>query len=269
MKKVFSNNYDVIHMFAQRTQYEGRAGNVFFEGDKLYSYGRHYILAQFLGQNDVLIGDRRYSNSTDKHTKIAIQATRQYTQWYETNTAPDIVFRRLSNIKKALLKARKPEKYISEALSIIEMFTQFCIRFDKIISKENQELIDFFTMNAPELAEKISELAKEQKKKRATIIEQYKTAFYNFEPYDGLKFQAGLEYDLLRVNGAQLETSQNIKVDLIEAEKLYRVYVAGLPIVGQKIGNYTISKATPKLVKIGCHNIKPSELANIFEGVTA
>jgi hypothetical protein len=269
MKTVFSNNYDVIHKFAQRTQYEGRSSNVFFEGDRLYSYGRHYILAQFLGQNDVLIGDRGYSSSTAKHISITIQATRQYTQWYETTSDPDIVWRRLNNIKKALLKARKPEKYISEALSIIEKYTQFCSRFDKVISKENQEIISFFTTNAPELAEKISELVKEQKMKRATIIEQYKDAFYNFEPFDRLKFEAGLDYDLLRVNGTQLETSQNIKVDLIEAEKLYRAYVSGLPIVGQKIEGYTILKATPEIIKIGCHNIKPLELANIFEGVTA
>lgn len=267
MKTVFSSHYDVIHKFAQRTQYEGRAGNVFFRGDRLYSYGYHYVLAQFLTDTDILIGDRGYSKSTSKHIGITMQATRQYTQWFETYCDESIVWRRLNDLKKKLLKARKPEKYISEALLIVEKFTAFNARFDKPVSKDTQELINFFTMNTPELANKIAELANEQKIKRASIIEQYKKAFYNFEPFDRLKFEAGLQYDLLRVNADKLETSQKITVDLSEAEKLYLSYRAGLPIVGQQIDGYTILKATPDIIKIGCHNIKPSELAKIFKGV--
>lgn len=267
MKTVFSSNYDVIHEFAQRTQNKGRAGNVFFEGDRLYSYGYHYILAEFLTDNDIFIGDRGYSKSTSKHIGITIQATRQYTQWFQTYCDDIIVYSRLSNLKKELLKARKPEKYISEALLIIEKFTAYNARFEKPVSKDTQELIDFFTINGPELADKIADIAKEQKMKRASIIEQYKNAFYNFEPFDRLKFEAGLEYDLLRVNADKLETSQKISVNLSEAEKLYRSYRAGMPIVGQKIEGYTILKATPEIIKIGCHNIKPLELANIFKKI--
>lgn len=267
MRTVFSSNYDVIHMFAQRTQYEGRSKNVFFEYDKLYSYGWHYILAQFLGENDVFIGDRGYSVSTSKHIGITIQATRQYTQWFETTSDEEIVFRSLTRIKKSIGKARKPEKYTSQAISIISKFTQFCARFDKVISKETQDLIDFFSTNDTELAVKITEYAQKQKIKRALIIEQYKTAFYNFNAFEALKFEAALNYDLLRVNGEKLETSQNVLVDLSEAKKLYKAYLAGLPIVGEKIEHYTILKATPKIIKIGCHNIKPPELANIFKDV--
>ena len=267
MRTVFSNNYEVIHKFAQRTQYDGRSGNVFFEGDKLYSYGRHYILAQFLTDTDILIGDRGYSKSTSKHIAITIQATRQYKQWYETYCDDSIAWRRLSDLKNKLLYARKPEKYIAVALCIIEKFKAFKAKFDKPVSKDMQELMNFFTMNDTELVDKIKHLAYEQKIKRDLIIEQYKKAFYNFEPFERLKFEAGLEYDLLRVNDDKLETSQNKSVDLSEAEKLYKSYRAGLPIVGQKINGYTILKATPEIIRIGCHNIKPSELVKTFKGV--
>ena len=49
MKKVFSSNDECIHVFAQRTHEEGRTpnSNVYFYGDKLYSYGSHYLLAEF------------------------------------------------------------------------------------------------------------------------------------------------------------------------------------------------------------------------------
>ena len=63
MKRVFTNSTEVIHLWAQRTQNEARCSNVFFEPDyklsdgnwealetssKIYSYGKHYLLAEFL-----------------------------------------------------------------------------------------------------------------------------------------------------------------------------------------------------------------------------
>jgi hypothetical protein len=48
MKTVFSNAQDCVHAFAQRQTPQGRSGNVFFYGDKIYSYGYHYLLAEFI-----------------------------------------------------------------------------------------------------------------------------------------------------------------------------------------------------------------------------
>jgi len=48
MRKVFSNSSDVIHKFVERSQNEGRSANCYFEGDKIYSYGRHYLLGEFV-----------------------------------------------------------------------------------------------------------------------------------------------------------------------------------------------------------------------------
>ena len=77
MKKVFSSNYEVIHTFAQRTHPEGRnsSSSVFFEGDKIYSYGYHYLLGEFLDTNTILINDKGYGNSTSKHISILMGAT--------------------------------------------------------------------------------------------------------------------------------------------------------------------------------------------------
>ena len=71
MKTVF-DNYDCVHTFAQRTQNEGRTSNnnIFFEGDKIYSYGYHYELGRFLDDKTILINDKGYSVSTGKHIRF-------------------------------------------------------------------------------------------------------------------------------------------------------------------------------------------------------
>lgn len=70
MKKVFSNHSEVAHVWAQRTQNEGRVNNMFFEDGVIYSYGKHFELAKFIehaGKTYLFVNTASYSNSTSKH----------------------------------------------------------------------------------------------------------------------------------------------------------------------------------------------------------
>ena len=71
IKRVFSSTAEVCHVWASRSQDSGRAGNVFFEDDTIYSYGRHFPLATFRkmpnGETVVLFTADSYSVSTAKH----------------------------------------------------------------------------------------------------------------------------------------------------------------------------------------------------------
>ena len=49
---------------------KGKAGNTFIEGDKLYSYGYHFIIAQRDGNGGFYVTDRKYSQSTSHQTSI-------------------------------------------------------------------------------------------------------------------------------------------------------------------------------------------------------
>ena len=46
MRNVLSNNSEAIHYFANNIQDSGRnaTSSIFFKGDKIYSYGYHYVL---------------------------------------------------------------------------------------------------------------------------------------------------------------------------------------------------------------------------------
>ena len=81
MKTIFSNS-DLVHTFAQQTQQEGRTPNngMFFYNQKIYSYGYHYLLGEFLDSETILINNSGYSVSTGKHISLVSNATRQYKQ---------------------------------------------------------------------------------------------------------------------------------------------------------------------------------------------
>jgi hypothetical protein len=73
VKRVFANDM-VAHVWAQQTQDEGRSsnGNFYFDGDTLYSYGRHFAVARFTGrmvdgQRVVLTNSGSYSVTTSGH----------------------------------------------------------------------------------------------------------------------------------------------------------------------------------------------------------
>lgn len=81
MRKVFSSTSEVCHVFAQRTQKEGKAGNVFFKDDVIYSYGHHFPIGAFIDYKDssyLFVNDDSYSVSTSKHQREFWNATRQY-----------------------------------------------------------------------------------------------------------------------------------------------------------------------------------------------
>jgi hypothetical protein len=72
MKTVFSSNLELSKVWANQTQQIGRASNMFFDGEIIYSYGHHYQIAHFIdapnGQKVCFINSNGFSNSTAKHT---------------------------------------------------------------------------------------------------------------------------------------------------------------------------------------------------------
>lgn len=277
MKKVFSNSSEVIHLFAQRTQSEARSSNVFFYGDSIYSYGRHYELARFLDDQNILINNRGYSVTTSKHISDVTYATKQFTQWFTMQTEPDLVCSQLKQLKRKLAKARKPAIYISEAVELIAKFNDWLRFSGKLnLNSELNELIEFFNLDGSQLTDKIKDYANELRKieadkkdRQRQAFDSFRIAFIRFEPYQEFKYASKSQFDLVRISecSTMLETSQNVRVPLLDAVKLYKALKAGGDIVGERIGSYQIRNVSGDCVKIGCHNIKISELETVLGGL--
>jgi len=266
MKTVF-NNSECVHTFAQRTQQTGRTSNnnIFFEGDKIYSYGYHYELGRFLDDETILINNKGYSNCTAKHITLLIGATSQYKQYYRTKTDIGIVYRDIMYLKKKLSKARKPEIYISQIYSLWNSFNEYINeRNQKQIRKykEYKEMLLFVDSLQEETSiEDLRQWAKEEaRKKKDKEKKQLTKSLAKFREYKKDYFRIGGK-DYLRLSKCAqfVETSQGVKIDVNEAKRYLKLLKSGAMMRGQKIGNYT-TISFDKLLRIGCHNISKEQI---------
>lgn len=269
MKTVF-DNYDCVHTFAQRTQNNGRTSNnnIFFEGDKIYSYGYHYELGRFLDDKTILINDKGYSASTGKHIRLLIGATSQYKQYYRTKTDIHLVHTEIMYLKKKLSKARKPEIYISQIYSLWNSFNEYINeRKQKQLRKykEYKKLLLFVDSLQEETSiENLRNWAKEEeKKKREKQKKELTKNLAKFRAYESNYFRIGGK-DYLRLSECAqfVETSQGVKIDAEEAKRYLKLLKSGAKMRGAKIGNYT-TISFDKLLRIGCHNISKEEIQYI------
>lgn len=273
MKKVFSNTNEVIHVFAQQTQNEGRNStrSIFFEGKKIYSYGYHYLLGEFINNGKaIIINNTGYSVTTSKHIGRLGTGTNHYKQFYLTNIDIENVYNEISKDLINLSKARKPQIYLNGIFSLFDQLNEWIdytkankIKHKYVVKKSTRKYIELknivkelkenyntFLSNLKE-AEKI---AKETKRK--IEIEQLKTALDKFNSYETNFFRIG-NFDYLRLSkdSTNVETSQGVKIEISEAKKLYLAIKNNIDIVGYRLGYYTINNINSKSLKAGCHNI--------------
>lgn len=274
MKKVFSNTDEVIHVYAQQTQSEGRnqTSSIYFESNKIYSYGYHYLLGEFINNGKaIIINDSGYSVTTSKHISKLIGATCQFEQFYTSNVDIDKVSDSVNYLLKKLSVARKPRKYINAIYRYFDMLNNWidyakenkiknCYVFKKSSSKyiaiknlvqklQSENNVQYLSVL------KEAEKKRKQKEKRQ-IAKKLKTQLEKFYNYDSNWFRLG-EFDYLRLSkdNTKVETSQGVKIDVNEAKKLYLAIKNNIDIVGYKLGYYTINYINSKSVKAGCHNI--------------
>ncbi len=262
MKTVFSNAHDVVHAFAQRNQSHGRSSNIFFNHDKIYSYGYHYLLGEFIDDKTIVIDNRGYSNTTAKHISYLIGGTRQYKQFFTMSCDLHLVNLQILALKDRLAKAKKPEKYINEMLSLWASLNEF-IKYTKNKNtpkdtryKDIKRIVKALNIDSVQYQQKLADAKKKQdlmrKRSEAKKIKDTLSKWYNYEVHT---FRIG-EKDYLRISqdGSNIETSQHVKVSIDEARTLYQLICKGIDIKGHRISNYIVNSINGTL-KIGCHNI--------------
>lgn len=273
MKKVFPNANAVIHLFAQRTQSEARSTNVFFEyGTKLYSYGHHYLLAEFIENNAIMINDSGYSVTTAKHIRQVTGATRQYKQFFYTKTNLGYIHREVKSNLDKLAKAKKPELYLGGIFSMWESLNEF-IQFKKATKdyaknpqyKELKKWVKQLEGDKDKVVAKIKEL---QDRERVIKLAKFKKDVKEFEAYE-LNYIHSNELDWIRISqdGTKVESSQGVSVSIEAARVLYKMIEAKRDIIGHRIEGYTVISVNGKL-KIGCHHIDMEAVHKVGKIIT-
>jgi hypothetical protein len=290
MKKVFRSNRECTHVWAQRTHPEGRTptGSVFFEGDAIYSYGKHYCMARFVetaqGETAVLMNDERYSLTTSVQMTDVRRALPSGTKiFYVVNPESAPVMNReferaQKKVTSSINTAKRARKYSvmhletarREAETFNKLAEAFCDTRCIVLDAAFMAALD-----AENEAKKMQD-AKESKEREAAhaqalidnaaLIRDWKNnsvASFNWEGAYPLNVY-------LRVKGDEVETSRGAFVPVEHAKKLWpyiqKAQATGIApeILNKRIGLYTLNeiKASGDVV-IGCHDIKFSEIHSI------
>jgi len=276
MKKVFSSSTDVIHLFAQRTQSEGRSSNIFFEGtNKIYSYGHHYLLGEFIFNHNnelaIMINNKGYSSTTSKHIHGLYSATSQYKQFSLMNCDSVLVLNQLESLIEKLKNARKPEIYINNAHSLINAFTEYLTwKNDKLSNypQINSAFAVFQTKEIKKYYEQKAEALKlAEAKREKELKKKSKEQLKNFFDYKN-RTVYGLTEDFCRISLDKLfvETTQGVKIPIQSAKILYTLIKAKKDIKGFSLegeySTYTVIGLNGVL-KIGCHKINVKNMHEI------
>jgi hypothetical protein len=265
MKTVFTNS-EICHVFNEQSQNQGRTSNcsMFFYGNKIYSYGYHYLLGEFIDENTIVINNKGYSNTTSKHISILINATRDKKQYFIEQVDTQRVYENLTNWLNKLPRASKNKDwYISKIDYTIKAYFDFLDYIKKDISisdAENHskilEIKNSFYSNLDNLQETIKEQQKRQKEKEKKAIKDNLIKWKNNE-INYFKNKTGKDY--LRLNGENIETSQNVRISINEAKRLLKL-IDAKNIIGQRVDDRFIVKSFDTILKVGCHNIDINEI---------
>ena len=270
MKTVFTNS-EIVHVFNEQNQYEGRTstGSMYFYNNKIYSYGSHYLLGHFIDNDTIIINDTGYSNTTSKHIYLLQDATRNRKQYFITQTEYKTVNESIKDYLNKLTRAtKKKEYYLSRINDTLKMYFDY-LEYTKQKTKhkkykehrETLRLANDFYNNFDSLQETIKESNRKQavKDKKAIIqkVKDWKSLKINW-------FRNKTNNDFLRLNNDFIETSQNVKIPILEAKRLLKL-IEHKNIIGQRVDNRFVVKAFNSVLKVGCHNIPVKEINYIKE----
>lgn len=265
MKTVFTNS-EIVHVFNEQNQYEGRTsnGSMYFYNNKIYSYGSHYLLAEFLDSNTILINDKGYSTTTGKHISLITSATRNRKQYFITKTDYKTVNQDIKDCLNKLVKARKTKEfYLSEIDSTLKMYFDY-LEYTKQKTKfntykehrETLRIANKFYNDFDNLKETIKEAnLKASIKAKKEIVQKLK----DWRNNKINSFRNKTNFDYLRINNENIETSQNVKISIIEAKRVLKL-IEAKKVIGQKIDNRFTVTSFNNFLKVGCHNISIKEI---------
>lgn len=307
MKTVFSNCADVFHVFAQQQQTNAKSSNVYMEksykwthdyADKIYSYGRHYLLGQFFehdGKVYLFINDSGYSATTSKHISRIFGATRQHEQIAKSRYDLMNLVETIEQGFESLKTARKKELYTKGILQAGELLTNpnlipcgdYVFQQRKcdevVIGKKNifaqypemkarvkKAIATFEKIAAGEIDfAAIAKAEREQKAKEKAKAEKHLASMISkWEKGEIQSFINRTDEDYLRLTGDNVETTQGVKIPVSEAAKLYSAITKGQDVQGYQIDRYRVTSLNGVLT-VGCHRVNIQSMHKIGKLITA
>jgi hypothetical protein len=296
-KHVF-NTGEVPHLWAHRTQEDARngQGNLYFDGDTIYSYGGHFPIARHVvneaGERAILFTTATYSVTTSGHCSAVRSAIPSGTPVFhipslfngryngDQLTADD----HASNLadyserieKHVITSARGRLSYAKErnrdhAVRLRDEVFAYCAFF-RLLTPSIPEVLELdseaLSTSRKREARRAAEKAEQTKRERADAIIRQQELITRWRA--GLC--SGCFYDvpaMLRVVGNEVETSQGARFPIANAKRglalVRKVRKSGQPYARNghtiHLGAYSIDRIEPDgTVKAGCHVVSWEEI---------
>ena len=111
----------------QDNKTHGSVNSLFYEYDRIYSYGYHYILGHFMDKENLIINDTGYSNTTSKHINLLRwEAIERGIKIHDlTKIEINHVHSKMKYFEDKLSKARKPLIWINQIKTLYDTFRNF------------------------------------------------------------------------------------------------------------------------------------------------
>jgi hypothetical protein len=268
------NNSELAHRWANQSHNQGTGSSMFFEKERIYSYGHHFEIARIVKKNIgyggvILYNSRGYSNSTVKHQNHVYRAID--TDAYKVFHISDKNFDNLKNgieeyketIKYLFEQAAKAKKhgdlYLSQASEKIKTMLDFIKEFN--LNKDDEVNILEDKLNTGDLLspEAIAKIKESEKLRIAKQLEKRKDDINDW--LNGKeKYLNNIDEIFLRIKNDMVQTSYGAEVEIAEAKMLLSLIRSGKPVHGISIGYYTVNSYSNGILKIGCHKLKDKEI---------
>mgnify|MGYP000140562314 CR=1 FL=1 len=265
MKTVFTNS-GIVHAFNQQEQSEGRTsgGGMYFHNTKIYSYGHHYLLCEFIDQHTVVINDEGYSNSTSKHIGLITSATRNRRQFFKTNIGAENVLKQVESLLKLIPRATKRKDVYKATISTLyKNYMEYMSYVRPKLSKEDKKKhikLSKTMLNFNNDFEGLQETVSKQLKLAAAkakreVIKALKD--WRSGKTSWLNNDTGKDY--LRLTTKYVETSQRVQVPISEAKRLLKLIELN-EIRGARVDDKYIVNSFNDFLNVGCHSIPIKEI---------
>jgi len=276
----------VAHLWAHKAQDYARNAqhNFYFDGDTIYSYGRHFPIARHVenrrGEQAVLLTTRTYSVTTSKHVRLVRSACHNMTVFNvdaPRNEGPvsrredfEEYRKRQLDLMRSYAKARTSKPYI---LTTLRELTEEANTFAKFFGLRTRLKPP---ANIEDMAAECDRLAKAERDRKRR--EERKVQIERKKRLDD--WVAGLsvygyfvnEPVRLRVRGENLETSRGASVPRTDAIRVYKI----LKRLRKKAATYRRNGKSISLgpfvldsmdetgtVRVGCHEVAWEEIERV------
>jgi hypothetical protein len=280
MKTKFTNK-EIVHVFNTQTQEYGEASNLFFRANKMYSYGYHWLLGEFIDNDTIVLNNKSYSNSTSKHLNLLWSATSDKKQYFTLDIELKEAYTRIKHKLDKLPRARTNKGYYLRTIfSVWETFNEFHEykrKKEKLLKsnynvyctkeyKELKKLIKQLETNKDAIIEQIKEQQQKEYLKRKEKEQKEIKEFFN---YDKNYVNSYKSYLRLSNDKTKVETSKGIEINITDAKRLYFSIKHNFNIIGNKIGYYTIKSIDKNNLIVGCHTIPIDNVHNVGKQIEA